>query len=167
MNKEQELRRYQNELVIIGGGVIAFGLWSAVRTILTIFFGNDQILQEMGTVTNEFPEYRWVFYVLVFLVIFVIIGLFISIRLFIGSRARREGLGVKKSNLYLVLTVILIVVNIGSMGSVILGILDTEEDVLSEFVQILIDITNVVTLIQLLIAAKKSRQIEKELEQPA
>ena len=45
--------------------------------------------------------------------------------------------------------------------------MDGDKDYLNEMVQVIIDITNVVTLIQLIMAAKNSRQIQKELEQEA
>ena len=167
MNRQQALRRYQNELVIIGGGVIAFGLWSALQTILIMFFGDKHILQEVEKIILRFPEYRWFFYALFLVALLLIIGLSISIRLFIGYKARKEGLHGVQSNLYLVLTAILVVINLTSIFLIMYRVMDGDKDYLNEMVQVIIDITNVVTLIQLIMAAKKSRQIQKELEQEA
>ena len=44
--KERKMRRYQNLLTVSGLGVIIFGLWSVLKTILLLFM-KEGILSEI------------------------------------------------------------------------------------------------------------------------
>ena len=51
-NSEQQiqLRQNQNTLVVVGMGVIAFGIWSVVKTVMLAAFNTEQMtaLSEQG-----------------------------------------------------------------------------------------------------------------------
>ena len=92
-----EIRRLQDNLTIVGSGIILFGVWTAVKVIGSVFMlKNETItaLKEMPNLTEDIPD-DIIFYVLIVMsVIFFLID--ILLRSYIGLSAIREGRGSRK-----------------------------------------------------------------------
>ena len=71
-----EIRRLQDNLTIVGTGIILFGVWTAVKVIGSVFMlKNETItaLKEMPNLTEDIPD-DIIFYVLIVMsVIFFLI----------------------------------------------------------------------------------------------
>ena len=156
---EVELRRNQDTLVIIGSGVIVFGIWSIIRTFLTQLFGADPIL-EIDADSGSFER------VIGYIGAGIVLAVELGIRLYIGLSARAEGMGKPRGRGYLMLSWLLL---IGDLLLILLGILSYVEKALGEginaqdVISVLIEITNAVILAQLITASRRVKRIVKHL----
>ena len=88
--KERKMRRYQNLLTVSGLGVIIFGLWSVLKTILLLFMKEG--------ILSEIPDDTFV-RVMFFLILGGILLVDVLIRLYVGcppaprASERRRAMG--------------------------------------------------------------------------
>lgn len=174
---ERELRKNQNALVIIGSGVILFGFWTVIKTIAYCILSTDQIIAlAAGPDGNSLlqTETERAYFLIVFYILMAIVLLIdLSFRLYIGRSARREGLGKKRKRdgrAYLVMGILLVIAcAIGTVSDVLtlLGLYDSVDSKASLFVSILVDLTSLITMLELIRAAVRSRQIRRALAEVA
>ena len=150
--KEIKMRRYQNLLTVSGLGVIVFGLWSVLKTILLLFF-RKELLADVPDDT------------LVRVILFSIIGLILLVdfllRLFVGLSARDEGYGKKKGYAYIVFA---IVIALGSLASLVMVFFDSNVKSITELiVSVIVEATSLIVVIELLVAAFTVKKLKKEL----
>ena len=96
--KEVKMRRYQNLLTVSGLGVIMFGVWSVLRTILLLFF-------QQNAVSQAFNDESVTVRILSYTILAVMLLADSLSRLFVGLSARAEGFGKKKGYAYIVFAV--------------------------------------------------------------
>ncbi len=154
---EQELRRRQVTLVTLGTGVILFGVWSVVKSML---YFRTNLFKDLDTqVEPELLPY-------IKLAIVVIVALFVladlGIRLKIGRRARAEGMGRRQKNGYLILAALIGLVNIivdvlGVYYMVKNGV--PEQSGLDYIVSVLVDLSSTVLLAELIVTALRVRKL--------
>ena len=147
---EVKLRRYQNLLAISGLGVIAFGVWSVLKTILLLCFRDDLLA--------DVPDdpLAWV---IVFVMIGSILLIDFSVRLFVGLSARAEGLGKKKRRVYVAFAVL---IALSSLASLILIFVDSGTTSLLELaVSVIVEVTSLVVVIELLTAAVIVKKLKR------
>ena len=160
---ERELRRNQNTLVIVGGGVILFGFWSFIKLILVFILQRDKLLEMLGDSVSDSFEL-----VLVFGFFAILLLIDLSLRLFVGRSARAEGFGRKKGRAYLVvgfimatfLTVILIL-------SIVTFSMINFYSVPDMVVTFAVDLTSLFTLLELLVTAVRVKRLTRALEKEA
>ena len=154
---EAALRRYQDSLVIIGTGVIILGLWSVIKMVLLILTGGQFIPEEYAGPDRKAERIIFI----VFIAIFLAIDL--GLRLYIGRSAQAEGHGRRRPFAYAVVAGLLALASVGE----ILFILSNTSSVLEAgdpvdlAVSILIEATNAVTLVELVISAVRVRQLSR------
>lgn len=153
MNKD--LYRYQNTLVIIGTGVMVFGIWSVVRTLMYLFL-NHQYLQLL----KETSDYG-INPVGLQLPLIVILAIDLSLRLFSGKCARSFGKEGTKFTACIVSAIVLII--IGAMSILrMLASFPLEEGVLDNVITLFIDVTSLVLLIEMLVSAVNAKRLEAQ-----
>jgi hypothetical protein len=149
--KEVKLRRYRNLLTISGLGVIAFGLWSVLKTILLFVFREEALAALPDDVLTR-------------VIFFVIVGVLLltdfAIRLFIGLSARAEGLGKKKGYAYLVFAVLLALASAASVAAIFFDTGTTS--ILEIIVSVIVEVTSLVAVIELIAAAIHVKRLGKE-----
>ena len=153
-----ELRRQQNNLVILGGGVIAFSLWGLLKMLLILITANTQknyIIQDVGEGTAE----KIAFYVLFFIFIFADL----LFRIYIGRSAIAEGRGKRKGTLYLLFAILLFVFYMAGIGLNMFIKLAEYESLEDRIVRTVIDITSAVIYLELFISALRTRAIQKKM----
>ena len=137
--EESELRRGQNTLFILGGGVITFGVWSVVKMIMYFaldpakYFHFDDIPQ----------EYRLLAMAFAYGIIALIVGLDVGLRFYVGLSARAEARGKKKSRAYIIVA--------------------APDNILDTAVSTIVDITAQITLIELVLTARRVQRLRKLL----
>ena len=150
--KEIKMRRYQNLLTVSGLGVIIFGLWTVLKTILLLF------LQE--AMVDDLPDglfYRVLFFTLIGGVLLIDF----LIRLFVGLSARAEGLGKTKGYGYIVVAIL---IAIASLVSLVLIFFDTaDRSILELIVSFIVEATSMIATVELLVAAFTVKKLKKEL----
>lgn len=167
---ERELRRHQNTLVIIGSGVIMFGLWSVIKTIAFSILNREEVLQMVsgGVALSETDQKVYLLIYYIFMAILLLIDL--SFRVYVGRSARREGRGRKRKRdgvAYLVIAALIaLFCVIGTVADVmeILDLSSATDNILSLLVSVFIDVTSFITMVELIRAAVRSRQIKRALK---
>ncbi|MBR1506605.1 MAG: hypothetical protein IJ619_01190 [Eubacterium sp.] len=105
-----KLRKHQNTLVVVGVGVIAMGIEYIFELLGLMLFDREYVANFFREMNPEFfADFSDGFMILLF-AIFALIVLFltVSVRVFVGVNAIKEGKGGKPRFLYLVFTAILI-----------------------------------------------------------
>ncbi len=150
--KEIKMRRYQNLLTVSGLGVIIFGLWTVLKTILLLFLQEDLV--------DDLPDglfYRVLFFTLIGGVLLIDF----LIRLFVGLSARAEGFGKKKGYGYIVVAIL---IAIASLASLVLIFFDTaDRSILELIVSFIVEATSMIATVELLVAAFTVKKLKKEL----
>ena len=156
---ETELRRRRTNLFTLGGGVIAFGVWSMLKTYLYMLVDPILIL--------EVPEqYRKTALVVAYGLVTFFLLIDLGLRLYVGLSARAEGIGQKKGRAYIVLAVLMLIVNIASW----LAYLFTydykggDAALVDYVVSLVVDLTSIVLLAQLIYNAVLVRRLSRQLE---
>ncbi len=147
-------RRLENNLVTLGTGIIAFGLWAFIKLLLTVIFVGSAYFEDTA------EEDRLVAVIATWVV--AILNLLMYV--WLGFSARAEGKGKQKKPFYL------IIVGMISLYSITVILLEayyllTEfnhiEDTLTFFVTIIIDVTRMIFLIELIYSSVSLRIIKK------
>ena len=136
-NMQTELRKHQHTLAVVGMGAIGFGIWSVIKAILYLTIINplkDTVLADYENITDLEYEY--------------LIALGVTI----------------------VITVLIVLIDLldalelvmGFLG--IIGVISSEEELLDSVSTLLVDLTSVVTLIEMVVAAVMIRKITEQLE---
>lgn len=151
---EAKKRRLENNLVTLGTGIIAFGLWAFIKLLLTVFFLGNAYFKDTA------EEDR----LAALIVTLVVAVLMLLLYVWLGLSARAEGKGKKKNPFYLIVVGLISLFNIVTISLSILYLL-TEfneiEDPLTVFVTIIIDVTTMIFLIQLIYSSVLLRKIRK------
>ncbi|MBR2086878.1 MAG: hypothetical protein IJ906_07060 [Oscillospiraceae bacterium] len=156
-SSERELRRCRDHLASIGTGILMFGAWSVIKLNMELFVSKWDALETLP------QEKRWIG-VLILLVIDSFLSLTIlAWNLFVGLSARSEGRKGRKHVLYLVLAAGMIVLYIPTLIGEIEDFSDRFDNLGMGIVTVYIDLTIIVTLIELEYAAIKSKILQKKL----
>lgn len=155
----KEIRRNQSILSTTGRGVIFFGLWDIIKINLYFILGRDTLL---APVEADLTVNRSFLLTVVYVTVMIAACIFFLLRFYIGRCATREAKdNIKKP--YLGLVVFFIVFTVASM---IVGItsVDTNGSLLDQLASMLVDITSIVTFIELLTASRRLRNYRSQLE---
>lgn len=159
--KEVKLRRYQNLLTISGLGVIAFSLWSIMKSFLFIFLRNEVFTEalKMKNVPDDFRVRAILYSIFGSIILFDFL-----LRLYVGLSARAEGFGKKKGYAYIVVAFLIAIASLFSIVMIFFDIRFTGVTSLMELiVSIIVEITSAVVMIELIAAAFTVKKHNREL----
>ena len=153
---EKELRRKQVTLVTLGTGVILFGVWSVVKSLL---YFRTNLFADLDTQAEpELLPYMLATVVIVALFVLADLG----IRLKIGRRARAEGMGRRQKNGYLILAALIVLFNLAvelfSIYFVVKNGLSGQSHI-EYAVSMLVDLSSTVLLIELIVTVLRVRKL--------
>ena len=157
---ETELRRRRSELLTLGYGIIAFGLWSVLKTYLYTWV--DPIIREADVTAENRTAAVIVAYIMITMVLAVDFGL----RLYVGMSARAEGMGKKKGRGYIIVAALMLLISV-LLWFLSLGYIQSraENDSLMDYIiSMVVDLTSIAILARLVYNAVKVRQLRRELE---
>ena len=157
---ETELRRRRSELLTLGYGIIAFGLWSVLKTYLYTWV--DPIIGEADVTAENRTAAVIVAYIMITMVLAVDFGL----RLYVGMSARAEGMGKKKGRGYIIVAALMLLISV-LLWFLSLGYIQSraENDSLMDYIiSMVVDLTSIAILARLVYNAVKVRQLRRELE---
>ena len=165
------LRRHQNTLIVAGSGIIIFGLWTIIKVISRIFLYRTSIIASIRRMMG--PQAGAVSDTLIFTVLLVIfsIGALIlfGIRLYIGLSAIAEGRGRRVLPFYIPVTIILCFFSVLDTLRSIIRLFDPPESlegiILTDtgIIAAAIELTSLIILIQMAIAAVRVRKVKQQL----
>ncbi len=157
---ETELRRRRSELLTLGFGIIAFGVWSVLKTYLYTWV--DPLVQNVDVE----EQYKTAATILGYVMITIVLAMDLGLRLYVGMSARAEGLGKKKGRAYIVVASLMLLVSV-LLWFASLGYIQTraEDDSLMDYiVSMVVDLTSIAILARLVYNAVKVRQLRRQLE---
>ena len=166
--KQIKLRQARNTLVVVGTGIIIMSAWTVIKSLsLTLFERNNitAAIREMGEETMaEFSD-KEVFAVFC-AVLCAVTLIFIGIRVYIGLSAISEGKDKKSGSLYIPFTVVYIGITIYQIILQAMDLLVENDDFKLEqpsAAAILIELTSLIMLTEMIIAAVKVKKYRNEM----
>ncbi len=162
-------RRAQDTLIIVGSGVILFGIWTVLKSIGMLFITREELMEQIREAIDA--QHLPVNERLVMVIALVMIGLFllagILIRVIIGTSAIAAGRNRKHGAAYIPLTILMILTSMlsigGGLGSFFISVKEeTAGD--SSLSGIIIEITSIIMLIEMLVSAARLRKYRKKAE---
>jgi hypothetical protein len=174
------LRRSQAILFNIGTGIVIFGVWTIVKTLLTLLTGRYQIFktaQELSAGSEYFVSPR-IFAVLLVIIFAAMTFIDIWLRFYVGLHARRDARGKKAGRLYIIITclmilgsILLITANIYTLATRFMAALAAAEAAAQEVVPpvnsdisitgVLIELTSLIMMIELVASAGRVRKLSR------
>ena len=154
-----QLRKNQDTLKIVGLGVMAFGAWSIIRTILYITSQWSSIVEEITV-----PEVsETIMKTMYFFMTAVVLAVEIAIRLYIGRSAVAEGKGERKGPGYIVVAFLITLIGLALTASAIVipGIhIELNLDLLAS---LFVEITSAVITFEMCWSAVRVRKLRRQL----
>ena len=161
------LRKSQNTLIVVGAGIMMFGLWTVVKSLGMVFLDPEILMADARTIaagSGGLVTERLLFTaMLVVVAVYLFFGL--TARCIIGFSAIAEGRGRRRGKVYLPLTVVFIILNIleinaGVLRAVFGNVAETVPGN-SLLVSLIIELTSMIMMVQLLSAVRHVRKFEK------
>ena len=176
--KQIKLRKYENILAISGVAVIAFGVWTIIKSAfylllqpfdIEIFIPPEQLAEmeaEMG------PNVDILTSGVIVGAIFFILFLDLLLRFYIGRSAYADGRARKRKRvIYVIVAIIMAVAFANGIWATVSNLFIGEPTEQSEgveymrgvFTSVLLDMTSLLALIELIVSAIQVRRLRKEL----
>ena len=172
MNLKRELRRSQNTLAIAGLGIIAFGVWSALKAVMYMFSDTstlDDMLSEgmselqLGNAELERNIVVAIYYGIIALILLIILLLHI----YVGTACMAVGKRNKRKVLYIPLSFVLAAVFVYSTAYNILHFQTTFDSALDGVASIVCDISTIITMLGIVYSSVRILVIKKKLKREA
>lgn len=151
-----QLRKNQNTLVVIGLGVIAFGIWSVIKSVLLNVFSG----QPLEGISEEETAVKVIFWIL----LVGSLAIDLRLRFYVGLSAINEGRGRKKRKAYIVWAFFMAFM---SALAVVAGLatIRYSEAIGTMIVMIVVETTSCVLLVEMALAALKVKKLCRKLEE--
>ncbi|MBQ3703725.1 MAG: hypothetical protein II885_13375 [Oscillospiraceae bacterium] len=156
-----ELRRRRINLSTLGTGVVAFGVWNVLKTILYIFTSHVSFFD-----AEDAGAYGAVVILIFYAFLGLLLTLDLSLRLYIGLSARAEGRGRRKGSGYIIAAAILFAMTAAYYVAAWVTHSNTRlenQAALDYYVSMFVDITAMIMLGDLLYTAVRARKLEKRM----
>ena len=164
--KQLQIRKDQNTLIVVGTGTILFGLWTMAKTLGLVFILRKETVAALKANYEwvaEIPD-RFVFWVIVGMT-FIIMGVILAVRAYVGMSAIAVGRGKRKSILYLLFAGVMI---ISSIYYLAVGIftMDAPEQ-MGAFTRdqsisaLIIEATSMVMTVEMVVSALRIRKLTR------
>ena len=166
---EKKLRKNESNLIVSGFATLLFTGWTVAKTFLTAFLGSEDTemaeeldFAELGELGPAAESVATTLLVLIALIMLAIVILDVSLRIYIARSADAEGKGRKKKSwLYVVFAVILVVINIINIAGVWMTIAD--QGLFAVVVATLIEVASTAALIEVIVSAVNVKRLRKAL----
>ena len=156
---KKDLRKYSNNLIVAGTGVMAFGIWNVVKAMMMAFLGVDDLKIELLKANGGSDINVLVVGYAIFSAVLIIS---IAVRGYVGLIARAIGNGKRTPKRFIVISAVLLVIDIVSIvGTYVMAWNESYLSEADKFVTLVIDLTSVYALIEMLIAVRKVNEIRR------
>ena len=157
------LRRNQNTLIVIGTGVIVFGVWSILKAALSAG------LQMEGMFADADPSLDRGLLLAAFWISFaVILSADLGLRLYVGLSAVKEGHGAKRRAGYIVLALLMALFSAAAFAISIYALgREAADSAGSLVVSVVVELTSGICLVEMALSAIRVRRLRRKLEEEA
>ena len=167
------IRKSQNTLIVVGMGTVLFSVWTAVKTLGTLFLLKDETVAAARKIADEnglaVSDKSIFLFILVATFLFML--LFVGIRTQIGLAAISEGRGRRRRKGYLILAAIIIIVSVLEViSNIILSNPEASYGALSADTSLsssVIELTSMVMLTEMIVSAVRLRKARLRVRQSA
>ncbi len=168
--KQVAIRKYRNTLIVVGTGIILFGVWTVVKMLGSFFILKDETIAAMRKISHigvdELPDDALFYITLV--VVMIIMLVILAIRTYVGLSAISEGRGNKKHGPYLLLAVIMIISGVMSFfASFFRTASETPMGAFSADTTVsglIIELTSVIMLTEMVVSAVRIRKLKRPIK---
>ena len=154
---EKELRRRRIALMTLGSGVLAFGVWSILKSYLYLWV-NPVVFDDVEA------QYQSAV-IIIFYVLYTFCMLIdLLLRAYVGMGARSMGMGKKKGLMYLIVLTLMLSVSVLSCLFMVLGRREARmenQSKLDFYVSAFVELCNLGVLAELLYTVLRVRKLEK------
>lgn len=148
------LRRNRNNLNVIGMGIIAFGIWTLIRTVMSAIFFTDSYPTAPADEVMSAGTF-WI-------VFCATTALDLGIRLYVGLSAIAEGREGKRRRGYVALAVLMALFS-AALLAVGLYAVRLTEDMGSLLVMMIVEMTSLIVLAEMIVSAVRVRRLVRKL----
>ena len=158
---ETVLRRNRSLLNSIGAGIIAIGFWSIIKAILSILTNVAGARDSLAEFLAYWDSMAHIYVIFALLLVFILL-----LHLYVGLCARAEGQRGKQGALYIIVAAALALLY---LGSVIFEVVYFEELIVDDtsfdtVVSLFMDITSLVILCELIVAAVRVKYLTRKMK---
>ena len=148
------LRKMQSDLATMGLGVIAFGVWSVIKTVLYVALDTEEYLGEFEGNTAMIVAF-WV-------ILGVVMAIDLALRFRVGRSAIAEGKGTKRRRGYIVLALLMAA---ASFVAFIAGLFleGFSEDISKFWVTLIVELTSDVLMLGVGVTAIRVKRLNRKL----
>ncbi len=159
-----EIRKCQNTLIVVGAGIILFGIWTMVKTMGMLFLLRDETIAAFRNSVADIAGVsdETIFRAMVAITL-IAAAVVLAVRAYIGLSAISEGRGKRRSVIYLLLTGFLIISGISSLATDFFSMSEPEQlgaftnD--QSFSAAIIEATSLIMMTQMLVSSLKIRKL--------
>lgn len=164
---KRKLRRDRDVLAIVGLGVMAFGIWSVLRSIMVFIIRLPELRAEIAGTERETVSLIivGVFYLLIILAE-------LRLRLYIGRSARAEGLRGERRTGYLFAAGFLVFFSLLLIVGMLFFFFSSSEIAAAardagsiEITSFIVELTSLATLLDMIAASVRVKRMTRELEE--
>ena len=165
--KHIAIRKAQNTLIVVGSGIVLFGVWTAVKMLGSFFLLKEETVAAMRMLAGEGMDVlsdTAVFYITLAMVMFVMLVI-LAIRTYVGLSAISEGRGKKSRILYIPIAVIMIIFGLISFYINFTTVEDAgtygalSQDTTTS--GLIIELTSVIMLTEMVVSAVRIKRLRK------
>lgn len=161
-----EIRRHQTTLICSGVAVIAFGLWSIVRSFLWLFFDNA-LIQNMideearsGILAEiSADKILTAFYIAIAVLVF----LDLCLRIYVGLSAVSEGRGKHRRITYVILSCLFLAVSLYSDLSLLISYMP-DALTLETVASFIVEFSSLIAFVEIIRASLRIRKYNRSTE---
>ncbi len=160
LNKDPQLiqlKKSETILVICGNGVIFFGVWSLIKSIMSIVIYKGDLYQYLVQYQNAHLLRGLAYGSVIF-----VLAMDLFFRFYLGMSASAEAKGKKKKKGYLFLAFFMLFYTVLGLVAT-LFLLPDDISLLTTMTTILVEFTSALTLLQMIISAIRVREIRKSV----
>ena len=168
--KQVAIRKYQNTLIVVGTGIIFFGVWTVVKMLGSFFILKEETvaaLRKTSRVGVDELSDDALFYISL-VAVMIIMLVILAIRAYVGMSAISEGRGNKRHGPYLLLAVIMIISGVISFianfsrtaPETSMGAFSADTTISG----IIIELTSVIMLTEMVVSAVRIRKLKRSVK---
>lgn len=150
------VRRLENNMVTLGAGVIAFGIWSVLKVAFEFFWGGTAYIDK------DIPEDMRGYIPIILIVFWGLTAFELAIRIYVGASSRADGKGKRKGKAYLVWTIVLMIdLFLTALSDFYIYAL-TLNSITTAIITLLIDGTSFFITLELFVSAVRVRKLRQQ-----
>ncbi len=148
---DAKTRKTEINLITLGTGVIFFGLWTLVKSLVSFFLLDAELRENLSD--------EMIFYTKI--IFWSLIAVSFLLNFYVGLSARSLGKGKNKSSFFLVVAGIIVFFRSILVVIEILAAIFDHGDTINLLISAFIDITTIVFLVELMVNAIRLKKIRK------